>query len=129
MMCPFPDIGKGLALSMDSSASLRFIPIGRTGDVPEGQGRPFEVEGRTIAVFRDDGAYYALDDACPHQGIPLSDGFVHDRTVTCSWHGWVFRLTDGCWLNGSGTRADAYPVRVVDDRIEVGLPTLSEPGV
>lgn len=101
----------------------RYHTVAKVSEVPEGQGRAFEVEGRMIAVFLDQGHYYAIDDACPHQGAPLSDGIVYDKTVTCGWHGWRFCLEDGRWLDSlkSRTRVGTYPVRVVGDEIQVGV--------
>jgi phenylpropionate dioxygenase-like ring-hydroxylating dioxygenase large terminal subunit len=46
------------------------------------------VLGRT-----DAGAAFALRDACPHRGIPLSYGRFDGKSVECSYHGWKF---DGC---------------------------------
>jgi len=46
------------------------------------------VLGRT-----DGGAAFALRDACPHRGIPLSYGRSDGKNVECSYHGWKF---DGC---------------------------------
>lgn len=102
-------------------AAETFHTVARVDEIPEGQGRYFEVDGRAIAVFLDGGTYYAIDDACPHQGAPLSEGIVYDRTVTCTWHGWVFSLQDGRHLGGSRCRVATYPVRVVDDQIQVSL--------
>ncbi len=100
-------------------ASETFRTVARVGEIPEGQGRVFEVDGAMIAVFLDGGAYYAIDDACPHQGAPLSDGIVFDKSVTCTWHGWRFSLEDGRHLDGSRSRVASYPVRVVGDEIQV----------
>ena len=41
----------------------------------------------------DRGAAFALRDACPHRGIPLSYGRFDGKSVECSYHGWKF---DGC---------------------------------
>ncbi len=46
------------------------------------------VLGRT-----DDGKAFAMRDACPHRGIPLSYGRFDGKSVECSYHGWKF---DGC---------------------------------
>src|ERR1700755_1541502 len=46
------------------------------------------VLGRT-----DDGNSFAMRDACPHRGIPLSYGRFDGKSVECSYHGWKF---DGC---------------------------------
>jgi phenylpropionate dioxygenase-like ring-hydroxylating dioxygenase large terminal subunit len=39
------------------------------------------------------GSAFALRDACPHRGIPLSYGRFDGKNVECSYHGWKF---DGC---------------------------------
>ncbi len=95
--------------------------VARVGEIPEGEGRSFEVDDRIIAVIRDRGVYFAIDDHCPHQGAPLCDGIVADGTVTCTWHGWRFSLEDGRWLDSpkSKVRVDTYPIRVEGDEIQV----------
>src|SRR5262245_20292456 len=71
-------------------SEANFKTVARVGDIPEGQGQLVELDGIYIALFHCGGLYYAIDDACPHQGAPLSDGIVFDqeRSVTCTWHGW-----------------------------------------
>jgi nitrite reductase (NADH) small subunit/3-phenylpropionate/trans-cinnamate dioxygenase ferredoxin subunit len=91
------------------------------GEIAEGSGGSFEVGGRMIAVFLAAGKYYATDDVCPHQGLPLNDGFVDDCSVTCLAHGWRFTLADGCWDENPSIGVRTYPVRVVGDEIQVGL--------
>lgn len=98
-----------------------FQTIARVGEIPEGQGRVFELDGRMIAVYLSQGTYYATDDACPHAGAPLSDGLVHEDTVICTWHGWQFNLKDGRHMGGSRCRVAVYPVRVEGEEIQVGL--------
>ncbi len=102
-------------------ADARFQTVARVGEIPEGQGQVYEVDGRMIAVFQDQGHYYAMDDACPHAGAPLSEGLVFDRTVTCTWHGWRFSLVDGKHIEGSKCRVAVYPVRVEGDEIQVSV--------
>lgn len=99
--------------------SAPFHTVARVGEIPEGQGRYFDVDGVVVAVFLDGGKYYAIEDSCPHQGAPLSDGVVFDRSVTCTWHGWRFSLEDGRHLDGSRARVATYPVRVEGDEIQV----------
>jgi nitrite reductase (NADH) small subunit len=100
-----------------------FQTVAKVGEIPEGQGRAFEIQGRMIAVFQDGGQYYAIDDTCPHQGAPLADGIVYDRTVTCTWHGWRFSLENGSWLDSRKSKVcvQTYPVRVVGDEIQVAV--------
>lgn len=53
--------------------------------------------GRNLALVRDrDGRAYALHDRCPHRGVPLSEGSQEfPGTLTCPYHGWTYRLSDG----------------------------------
>lgn len=102
-------------------ASESFQTVANVGEIPADQGRVFEVDGQMIAVFLEGGQYYAIDDACPHQGAPLSDGIVFDKSVTCTWHGWRFSLETGRHLDGSRCRVGTYPVRVVGDEIQVSV--------
>ncbi len=48
------------------------------------------VVGRTAT-----GRYFAMRDACPHRGIPLSYGWFDGRQVTCKYHGWSFEPVSG----------------------------------
>ena len=69
--------------------------LGETSEIPQGEGRCFEVEGRSIAVFEVGGQYHAIDNVCPHRGGPLADGPLNGTTVICPWHGWGFDCTTG----------------------------------
>ncbi len=101
--------------------STRFYTVAKVGTIVEARGEPYEVEGRAIAVFLHEGTYYAIDDHCLHQGAPLCDGAVFEKSVTCSWHGWRFSLEDGRWLDNPRLRIGTYPVRIVDDEIQIGI--------
>ena len=101
-----------------------YHPVARVGEIVGGTRSVRRSRGNSDrGVPRSWGTYYAIDDACPHQGAPLSDGIVFDKSVTCSWHGWRFSLEDGCWLDSprSRTRVGTHPVRVVDDEQSEGF--------
>ena len=93
--------------------------VAHVGELVEGCGVPVELDGRVIALFFDEGLYYAIDNACPHQGAPLCEGTVYDKSVTCLWHGWRFSLENGTWLDSPRTKVGSYPVRVVGDEIQI----------
>ena len=66
-----------------------------------------------IAVFRAAGdAVFALVDACPHKGGPLSQGIVHGHKVTCPLHGWNIELDSGHACAPDEGCARSYPVRI-----------------
>lgn len=90
-----------------------------------------------LAVGRDgSGKVFALRDACPHRGMPLTCGRFDGREVECSYHGWKFDAHSGqCTLIPSLTSdqklkidriyAGSFPCEERDDFIWVFIP---EPG-
>lgn len=50
-----------------------------------------------LVLFRDrDGQVFALDDHCPHRGMPLSFGHFNGERIECCYHGWEFDLEGRC---------------------------------
>ena len=100
-----------------------FHTVARVGDIPEGEGRAFDVRGRLVAVFHFDGEYWAINDSCPHMGASLATGYVENHAVTCPWHAWRFCIKDGTWLDNPNAKVktESYPVRVQGDEIQVSL--------
>jgi nitrite reductase/ring-hydroxylating ferredoxin subunit len=90
-------------------------------DLPEGGTLAVEVDGRPVVLVRDGDAVHAMDDACPHAGAPLSEGVVDEGALTCTWHGWGFRLKDGVCLDQPGVVAICHRVKVVDGDVLVRL--------
>jgi nitrite reductase (NADH) small subunit/3-phenylpropionate/trans-cinnamate dioxygenase ferredoxin subunit len=101
-----------------------FHTVCRVADLVEGEGRTVQVGGKLIAVFQIDGGYYAIDDTCPHMGASLGGGYVENGIVTCPWHAWRFRLTDGAWADNPRLKIGCYPVRVEGDEIQVQVGTV-----
>ncbi len=105
-----------------------FHTVCPVSELPEGECKTVEVGKKLIAVFHHDGKYYAIDDVCPHMGASLAGGHVEDNIVTCPWHAWRFRLTDGVWADNPRLKIGCYAVRVEGDEIQVqvGEPPTSE---
>ena len=96
-----------------------FQTVCKVQDVPEGEGKTVAVGKKLIAVFRDGGEFFAIDDVCPHMGASLSGGYLEGGTVTCPWHAWRFRLKDGAWADNPRLKIGCYPVRVKGDELQV----------
>lgn len=97
----------------------------KKSDVVEGLGRTVYVGDKAVALFLIDGAYHAIDDTCPHMGASLGSGFVENGAVTCPWHFWRFRVTDGKWADNPRLGIGCYPVVVNGDDIQIELPEAS----
>lgn len=49
---------------------------------------------RDVAVARlGSGKLVVVDDACPHDGGRISDGFVEGERLVCARHGWELEVT------------------------------------
>ncbi len=101
-----------------------FETVARVGEIPEGEGRAYPVNGRMVAVFHVDGTYQAISDTCPHMGASLASGYVEDAVVICPWHAWRFCVGDGSWTDNpeSDLSVDSFEVRVMGEEIQVCVP-------
>ncbi len=99
-----------------------FRKVCLVSELPEGEGKTVEVNGKLIAVFNVGGQCHAIDDVCPHMGASLSGGYVENGIVTCPWHAWRFRLNDGAWADNPRIKIGCYAVRVEGDAVHVQVP-------
>jgi nitrite reductase (NADH) small subunit len=104
----------------------RIVTVARVGEIPDGEARTVGGPAKAVSVFRDGDRYFAIDDMCPHMGASLAGGFVEDGIVTCPWHYWRFRLSDGAWADNPRIKIGCYPVHVVEGEIRVELPDPAE---
>ena len=107
-------------MTSDYDDDLRWEDVGTQDDWDVNDScRVVSIGARRLAVFRTAHGWYALKDRCPHNGLPLADGPVHDGCVTCPYHGWSFDLASGVGPNDS--QVATYPVRLSGERVEVGV--------
>jgi len=76
-------------------------------------------DGERIAVFRDGAQIGALSNLCAHQQGPIGEGRIIDGCVTCPWHGYQYRLEDGCAPPPFTEKLVTYRVRIVHGVVEV----------
>ena len=70
-----------------------------------------------IVLFRGEGGVLAaLEDACPHRKLPLSQGSLKEGRIVCGYHGLTFDGTGACVAAPTqqtvpaGARVRSYPV-------------------
>ena len=83
-----------------------FQTVAKVGDIAEGQGLAYAVNGRMVAVFNEGGKFFAIDDFCPHMGASLAGGYMADGIVVCPWHAWRFCIHDGQWCDNPRIKID-----------------------
>ena len=107
---------------------LEFVAVASLDEIGTGERLIFEVDQRSIVLFNIAGAFYAIDDLCTHDGGPVGEGEVDERAIECPRHGARFDLESGKALNlPAVVDIAAYPVRVENDQILIGLPRKNDP--
>lgn len=102
---------------------VEFIPIASVEDLPPGERLYVEIDGKQIVVLNLAGGFFAIADVCSHDDGPLGDGELDGNEIICPRHGARFDIRTGKALAlPAVVDIPAYPVRVVDGQIEIGLP-------
>ncbi len=98
----------------------RFVEVARKSEIPETSAILVEVEGKRLALINLSGEIYAIDDECPHEGGPLSEGTISGEEIECPWHTSHFNIKTGRVTIDPATKDVAtYRVRLVGDAVEV----------
>lgn len=104
-----------------------FVAVARVEDVAPGDVKVVQAGDRSVCLGHcADGSWGAIDNVCTHDGGVLGEGELEDCLVECPRHGARFDLLTGeVRALPAVFPVNAYPVRVVDGRVEVdvGVPT------
>ncbi|MEM7133533.1 MAG: Rieske (2Fe-2S) protein [Chloroflexota bacterium] len=110
------------------------IAVAQMGEVPSGERKIVEVNGKSIGLFNVNGQYVAVLNLCPHELAPVCLGRVSGTTLpsppeeyhwgrdgeilACPWHGWEFDLLTGECLTDR-KKLLTYPVEVEGETISI----------
>ncbi len=109
-----------------TTATKNLIRVGSVEDVKQRGCMVVTGGGHTIAVFRRDDEFAAVDNRCPHMGFPLDRGTVKNGILTCHWHHARFDLSSGGTFDPFADDVRSFPVSVEDDTVWVD-PSPPEP--
>lgn len=108
-----------------------WLSIAAASECPPGTTIERVVGDRIVALANVDGAWYALDGLCPHQGGPLGKGRLCGTVLTCPWHGWQFDVATGRHTISATVAQPRLEVRETDGRVEIrtegGMPVTLAP--
>jgi 3-phenylpropionate/trans-cinnamate dioxygenase ferredoxin component len=105
------------------TSEVEYVEIAPASELPNGERLFFEVEGREIVIFNIAGQFFAIGDICTHDDGPLGDGDLEGYNIVCPRHGAEFDVQTGKAVQlPAVVDIPAYPIRVVDGMIQVGLP-------
>lgn len=100
----------------------RFVEVAKKSEIPESGAIAVEVEGKRLALINLSGEIYAIDDECPHEGGPLSEGAISGEEIECPWHTSHFNIKTGRVTMDPATEdVVTYRVRLVGDAVEVEI--------
>lgn len=103
---------------------VEYVIVGEAADLPNGERMFIEIDEYQIVVFNIAGKYFAIADVCSHDDGPLGDGELEgEYVVACPRHGATFDVRTGEALTLPAIEdIPAFPARVVDGQIEIGIP-------
>lgn len=95
-------------------------PVAHAAEIPPGTTKRIEVDGVEVLLCNVDGAFYAVEDVCTHDGGPLDQGELDGRCIMCPRHGALFDVTTGAALTlPAVVPLPTYTVRVDGDDLFV----------
>ena len=98
-----------------------FVKVASVSELAPGSAKAIEVKGKTIALFNVEGAIYATDNTCLHQGGPLGEGALMGEVIICPWHEWEYNVRTGEMVGNSSVKLVTYPLQVEGDDIRVAV--------
>lgn len=103
---------------------LDFVAVAKTDELPNGERLFLEIDQFSLIVFNIAGKYFAIADVCSHDDGPLGEGeMAEEYEISCPRHGAHFDVRNGNVISMPATvNIPAFPVRVVGEQIEVGIP-------
>jgi len=105
------------------NSTLTYLEIVPAAELPVGERLFVEVEGRSVVIFNIAGEFFAIADVCSHDDGPVGEGELETYAITCPRHGAQFDVRTGEVLQMPAVvDIPAYPVRVVNGLIQLGIP-------
>lgn len=105
------------------TTKAEFLDIAPASELPNGERLFIEVEGKSIVIVNIAGQFFAIADVCTHDDGPLGDGDIEGFNIVCPRHGGEFDVRTGQAVQMPAVvDIPAYPVRVVDGTIQLGIP-------
>lgn len=103
--------------------NLDFIEIAPASELPNGQRLFVDVGDKTLVIFNIAGQFFAIGDVCSHDDGPVGEGDLEGYNIVCPRHGAEFDVRTGKVMQMPAVvDIPAYPVKVVDGVIQVGIP-------
>lgn len=99
---------------------MEYQKVALSTDLGPGEKIKVNIEDKTILLVNIDGAYYAIDNTCPHMGGSLFEGKLEGANIICPRHGSSFDVRTGKLVAGGklflvkikAADVKSYPVKI-----------------
>jgi 3-phenylpropionate/trans-cinnamate dioxygenase ferredoxin subunit len=100
-----------------------FTRVLKAAEVEPGTKKAVLVNGQSVLVCHSNDRLFAVSNICSHAHEKLECGRMSRGWIACPIHGARFELATGRAMNPPAKQPIAtYPVRIVDEWIEVSVP-------
>ena len=123
MPCPYDKTMIMYNYTQVDESKVEYVEIAPASELPNGERLFVEIEDKPIVIFNIAGKYFSIADVCSHDDGPVGEGTLEGHTITCPRHGAQFDVRTGKVMQMPAVvDIPAYPVRVVDGIIQLGIP-------
>ena len=77
--------------------------VAELGALEEDKGLCLKAEGVKLVLVKSGDAVYAVENRCPHLGVPIGRGRIENGQIVCPFHGSRFDVATGQntdWVSG-----------------------------
>jgi nitrite reductase/ring-hydroxylating ferredoxin subunit len=101
----------------------RWIDVAAATDIPDGGKTCVHADGKPVVLCQVAGALHAVLNVCPHAGLPLGEGELRGKVLTCPFHGFAYNIETGRNVDFvDDVPLSKVPVRVTEEaRVEVDV--------
>lgn len=97
-----------------------WIKIATLEECPPGSLRSVMLGMTPVVLANVDGVFYAAEDRCSHEDLPLSDGSLEGGVLVCEYHGARFDVTSGAPRGLPAVKPiKTFPVEMREDGIYI----------
>jgi 3-phenylpropionate/trans-cinnamate dioxygenase ferredoxin component len=108
--------------NLDES-KLEYVEVIPATELIDGERLFIDVGENSLVIFNIAGQFFAIGDVCSHDNGPVGEGDLESFNIVCPRHGAEFDIRTGKAIHMPAVvDIPAYPVRVVDGQIQVGIP-------
>jgi ferredoxin-nitrite reductase len=110
--------------ALPESANLAIAPVPtrptiRAQEIAEGRAKLLRARGEEMAIFKNNGELYGIQNICPHEGGQLCNGWIEGGEVVCPLHGYKFDLKTGTCSTDPKLKVKVFKLVAQGDQFSV----------